>query len=224
MCHLACGLHSFSCEAYLVGHLILVRSCTFCLELRSVFPCSWSVFSLLFHLHTNIYQHSWKKSVINPYHYVDVYISCVYAGVDCLNLVLSSRQQHGCLLPLLWSAYITVYRSFCSHARFISMLDVALCLIAFVMDVVGLLKFCISLTYQKFMESLRMVWGPIGCPHLVQPGSTDAKAWWLVLCTQRVGSPDAKGHSEPGSRDTQETIVFPRAWLAPCACERSGHH
>ena len=67
--------------------------CAFCLELRSVFPCSWSVFLALFHLHTNSYQHSWKWSVINPYHYVDVCISCVYAGVDGLNLVLKSRQQ-----------------------------------------------------------------------------------------------------------------------------------
>jgi len=81
---------------YLVGHLILVRSCAFCLELRSVFPCSWSVFSPLFHLHTNIYQHSWKWSVINPYHYVDVYILCIYAGVDGLNLVLKSHQQLAC--------------------------------------------------------------------------------------------------------------------------------
>ena len=62
-----------------------------------------------------------------------------------------------------------IHTSFCSHARFISMLDVALSLIAFVMDVVGLLKFDISLTYQKFTGSLRMVWGPIG-------GSMDAKA------------------------------------------------
>jgi len=67
--------------------------CAFCLDLWSVFPCSWSVFSPLFHLHTNIYQHSWKWLVINPYHYVDVYILCIYAGVDGLNLVLKSRQQ-----------------------------------------------------------------------------------------------------------------------------------
>jgi len=78
---------------YLVGHLILVCSCAFCLDLWSLFSCSWSVFSPLFHLHTNNYQHSWKWSVINPYHYVDVCISCVYAGVDGLDLVLSSRQQ-----------------------------------------------------------------------------------------------------------------------------------
>ena len=50
-----------------------------------------------------------------------------------------------------------IHTSFCSHARFISMLDVALSLIAFVMDV-GLLKFFISLTYPKYMGSLRMVW------------------------------------------------------------------
>ena len=30
----------------------------------------------------------WKWSVINPYHYVDVYILCIYAEVDGLNLVL----------------------------------------------------------------------------------------------------------------------------------------
>ena len=51
------------------------------------------MFSPLFHLHTNNYQHSWKWSVINPYHYVDVYSLCNYAGVDGLNLVLKSRQQ-----------------------------------------------------------------------------------------------------------------------------------
>ena len=49
--------------------------------------------SPLIHLYTNIYQHSWKWSVINPYHYVDAYILCIYAGVDGLDLVLKSRQQ-----------------------------------------------------------------------------------------------------------------------------------
>jgi len=44
-------------------------------------------------MHTNIYQHSGKWSVINPYHYVDVYILCNYVGVDNLNLLLKSRQQ-----------------------------------------------------------------------------------------------------------------------------------
>ena len=78
---------------YLVAYLIPVCSCAFCLDLWSVFSCSWSVFSLLIHLHTNIYQHSWKWSVINPYHYVDVYILCIYAGVDGLILVLKNRQQ-----------------------------------------------------------------------------------------------------------------------------------
>ena len=53
------------------------------------------MFSPLFHLHTNIYQHSWKWLVINPYHYVDAYILCIYAGVDGLDLVLKSRQQSG---------------------------------------------------------------------------------------------------------------------------------
>ena len=61
--------------------------CAFCLELRSVF-------SAFFHLHTNNYQHSWKWSVINPYHYVNVYILCIYVVVDGLDLVLKSRQQH----------------------------------------------------------------------------------------------------------------------------------
>ena len=71
--------------------------CAFCLDLWSVFSISRSVFSPLIHLHTNIYQHSWKWLVINPYHYVDVYILYIYAGVDGLKLVLSSRQQplHG---------------------------------------------------------------------------------------------------------------------------------
>jgi len=72
----------------------------FCLGLRSVFPCSWSVFSALFHLHTNIYQHSWKWLVINPYHYVDVYILCICVGVDDLNLVLKSRQHMH--VPQVW--------------------------------------------------------------------------------------------------------------------------
>ena len=72
-------------------------------------------------------------------------------------LYFGTEGVYVCLLPLLWYAYITVHTSFCSHARLISMLDVALSLIAFVM-VVGLLKFDISLTYQKSMGSLRMVW------------------------------------------------------------------
>jgi hypothetical protein len=75
----------------LKGALWLVDA--ICLGLRSVFPCSWSVFSPLIHLHTNIYQHSWKWSVINPYHYVDAHILCIYAGVDGLDLILKSRQQ-----------------------------------------------------------------------------------------------------------------------------------
>ena len=78
---------------YLVGHLILVRSCAFCLDLWSVFSCSWRVFSSLIHMHRNIHQHSWNWSVINPYDYVDVYILFFYAGVDSLNLVLKGRQQ-----------------------------------------------------------------------------------------------------------------------------------
>ena len=82
----------------------------FCLGLRSMFPCSWSVFSPLIYQHTNIYQHSWKWSVINPYHYVDVYISCVYAGVDGLDLVLSSRQQ--CTVSLANMASILVLFNF----------------------------------------------------------------------------------------------------------------
>ena len=53
---------------YLVGHLILIHGCAFCLDLWSVFSYSWCVFSLLIHLHTNIDQHSWKWSVLNPYH------------------------------------------------------------------------------------------------------------------------------------------------------------
>ena len=52
------------------------------------------MFSPLIHLHTNIYQHSWKWSVISPYHYVDVYILCVCTGVDSLKLVLSSHQHY----------------------------------------------------------------------------------------------------------------------------------
>ena len=60
--------------------------CAFCLELRSVF-------SALFHLHTNNYQHLWKWSVINPYHYVDVSVLCVYAGIDGAELILKHHQQ-----------------------------------------------------------------------------------------------------------------------------------
>ena len=51
------------------------------------------MFSRLILLHTNIYQHSWKWLVINPYHYVNVYILCIYVGVDGLDLVLKSRQH-----------------------------------------------------------------------------------------------------------------------------------
>ena len=29
----------------------------------------------------------------NPYHYINVYILCIYAGVDGLDLVLESRQH-----------------------------------------------------------------------------------------------------------------------------------
>jgi len=37
---------------------------------------------------------------------------------------------------------------------------------------------------------------------------------WFPALSSRPGSSDAKGHSEPGSRDTQEMIVFPIASLA----------
>ena len=48
------------------------------------------------------------------------------------------------------------------------------------MNVVGLLKFDISLTYQKFTGSLRMVWGPIG-------GSMDAKGLMIGSMYSAVG-------------------------------------
>ena len=72
-----CKCLSFGYVSFLlhVGPLIHVRLNgalwlvdVFCLGLRSVFPFSWSVFSLLIHQHTNIHQHLWKLSVINPYH------------------------------------------------------------------------------------------------------------------------------------------------------------
>ena len=56
-----------------------------------VSSCSQGVFSPLIHLHTNIYQHLWKWLEINPYHYVDVYLLCIYVGFDGLKLVLKSR-------------------------------------------------------------------------------------------------------------------------------------
>jgi len=46
---------------------------------------------------------------------------------------------------------------------------------------------------------------------------------WFPALSSRPDSLDAKGHSEQGSRDTQETIVFPTAWLASCAYERSDY-
>src|SRR6185436_4015238 len=66
------------------------------------------MFSASFHLHTNNYQHSWKWLVINPYHYVDVYILCIYSRVDGLDLVLKSHQQ---LSFVLLEMSITVPKS-----------------------------------------------------------------------------------------------------------------
>ena len=80
---------------------------------------------------------------------------------SCLWILKRMYTFASCLY--FWSVYITVHTSFSSQT---------------VMNVVGLLKFDISLTYQKFTGRLRMVWGPIG-------GSMDAKAWWLVPCTQQ---------------------------------------
>jgi len=62
--------------------------------IEECFSCSWSVVSPLIYLHTNIYQHLWKWSVINPYHYVDIHLLCIYEGFDGLNLVLKRHQQH----------------------------------------------------------------------------------------------------------------------------------
>ena len=67
-----------------------------------------------------------------------------------------------------------IHTSFCSHARFISMLDVALSLIAFVMDV-GLLKFFYFFDLSEIYGKSENGMGPIGCPHLAQPGSMDEK-------------------------------------------------
>ena len=74
------------------------RECTWFVEkvspwIDDVSSCSQGVFSPLFHLHTNIYQHLWKWLVINPYHYVGIYLLPIYAGFDDLKLVLKSRQQ-----------------------------------------------------------------------------------------------------------------------------------
>ena len=41
----------------------------------------------------------------NSYHYVDVCISCVYAGVDGLDLVLKSRQHPATVPKMLVGAY-----------------------------------------------------------------------------------------------------------------------
>jgi hypothetical protein len=35
----------------------------------------------------------WKWLVINPYHYVGVYLLCIYVGFDCLKLILKSCQH-----------------------------------------------------------------------------------------------------------------------------------
>ena len=69
------------------------------------------------------------------------------------------------------------------------------------MNVVGLLKFDISLTYQKFTGSLRMVW-----VRLVAPWMQRVDDWFHVL-SSRPGSSDAEGYSELDSRDMQETVV-----------------
>ena len=69
------------------------------------------------------------------------------------------------------------------------------------MNVVGLLKFDISLTYQKFTGNLRMVW-----VRLVAPWMQRVDDWFHVL-SSRPGSSDAEGYSELDSRDTQETVV-----------------
>jgi len=69
----------------LVAHFALI--CGVCFHALEV------CFHPYFHLHTNIYQHSWKWLVINPYQYVNAYILCIYAEVDGLYLVLKSRQH-----------------------------------------------------------------------------------------------------------------------------------
>jgi hypothetical protein len=51
------------------------------------------VFSVLLHLHTNIYEHSWKWLVINLCHQIDVHLLSIYAGFDSLKLVFRNRQQ-----------------------------------------------------------------------------------------------------------------------------------
>ena len=101
------------------------------------------MFSPLFHLHTNNYQHSWKWLVINPYHYVDICISCVYAGVDVLNLVLKSRQQ--------------LYVSYVFYAKIVAFVLYVAKLVAFVMYVAKFMAYVHMLDHAtcKIMAMLR---------------------------------------------------------------------
>ena len=46
---------------------------------------------------------------------------------------------------------------------------------------------------------------------------------WFPVLSSRPGSLDAKGHSEQGSRDTQETVVS-QSLAGAMRCERLGHH
>ena len=55
--------------------------------------CILLLFPSISNLHINIHQHFVELVSNNSYHYVDVCISCVYAGVDGLDLVLKSRQH-----------------------------------------------------------------------------------------------------------------------------------
>jgi len=60
-----------------------------------------------------------------------------------------------------------------------------------------------------------------------QPGSMDAMMQrlndWFSVLSSRHGSLDAKVYSEPGSRDTQETVVS-QSLAGAMRCERLGHH
>ena len=46
---------------------------------------------------------------------------------------------------------------------------------------------------------------------------------WFPVLSSRHGSLDAKVYSEPGSRDTQETVVS-QSLAGAMRCERLGHH
>lgn len=85
--------------------------CTWLVE--SVFPspfmCIFSTALIVFHLHINIHQHSWKSFEINPTTMLDVVLISFYASIDDPKL-LFKRHQHttkifSCVPLMAVSAY-----------------------------------------------------------------------------------------------------------------------